>query len=153
MNWKKFMAEYQEVREWLERQGAADAGACMLKILALLLTGHRKPSDILYRAVHTGSLRNILAEPLAEVKQEFVVPADIQKLLLHWAVTLPAQDVTLLGEIHERTCLARKTQGVYYTPKPIVDFIMDHTLACLDVIQNPDAKILDPACGCGFFFG
>ncbi len=151
MNWKKFMAEYQEVREWLERQGAADAGACMLKILALLLAGHRKPSDILYRAVYTGSLRDILAEPLAEVKQEFVVPADIQKLLLHWAVIVPAQDVTLLGEIHERTCLARKTQGVYYTPKPIVDFIMDHTLACLDVIQNPDAKILDPACGCGFF--
>lgn len=151
MNWKKFMAEYGEVREWLERQGAADAGACMLKILALLLAGYRKPSDILYRAVHTGSLRDSLAEPLVEAEQEFVIPADIQKLLLHWVVTVPAQDVTLLGELHERTYLARKTQGVYYTPKPIVDFIMDHTLACLDVIQNPDAKILDPACGCGFF--
>lgn len=151
MNWKKFMAEYREVREWLERQGVADAGACMLKILALLLAGHREPSDIVRRSVHSGPLQDILAEPWTELAPEFVVPEKIQKLLLHWTVTVPAQDVTLLGKIHERTCSARKTQGVYYTPEPIVDFIMDHTLACLDVIQNPDAKILDPACGCGFF--
>lgn len=152
MNWKKFMAEYREVREWLEQQDIPDAGTCMLKILALLLAGKREPADILRRSIHTGLLRDILAEPLAEeTEQELIVPEEIQKLLLHWTVSVPAQDATLLGKIHERTFSARKTQGVYYTPGPVVDFIVGHTLSQLDIIRNPDAKILDPACGCGFF--
>ena len=49
----------------------------------------------------------------------------------------------------------RKAGGVYYTPKYIVDYIVDQTVGKLIEGKSPDRiaklKILDPACGSGSF--
>ncbi|WP_281241565.1 Eco57I restriction-modification methylase domain-containing protein [Sporomusa acidovorans] len=45
----------------------------------------------------------------------------------------------------------RKATGVFYTPAPIVEYILEHTLEKLDILANPTPGILDPACGSGNF--
>ncbi|MGL5327794.1 MAG: N-6 DNA methylase, partial [Peptostreptococcaceae bacterium] len=45
----------------------------------------------------------------------------------------------------------RKLNGVYYTPKVIVDYIIINTLKRHDIVKNPYVKILDFSCGCGNF--
>lgn len=45
----------------------------------------------------------------------------------------------------------KKTKGVYYTPKVVVDYIMEKTLKGHDIIENPYLKVLDISCGCGNF--
>jgi hypothetical protein len=49
----------------------------------------------------------------------------------------------------------RKAGGVYYTPKYIVDYIVEHTVGKLLEGKTPkqvaDLKIVDPACGSGSF--
>lgn len=45
----------------------------------------------------------------------------------------------------------RKAAGVFYTPIHIVDYILKQTLAKHDVVDEPNPKILDPACGTGNF--
>jgi SAM-dependent methyltransferase len=49
----------------------------------------------------------------------------------------------------------RKTHGVYYTPEPVVRYLVQRTLAPL-LDQSPDRnsrplRVLDPACGAGVF--
>lgn len=45
----------------------------------------------------------------------------------------------------------RKAAGVFYTPAPIVEYILGRTLAAHDVTINPAPQVLDPACGSGNF--
>ena len=49
----------------------------------------------------------------------------------------------------------RKTGGVYYTPTPVVEYMVEHTLGPLTqgktLAQVARLKILDPACGSGSF--
>ncbi|MGL5713664.1 MAG: Eco57I restriction-modification methylase domain-containing protein [Paraclostridium sp.] len=45
----------------------------------------------------------------------------------------------------------KKSRGIYYTPKFIVDYIMEKTLKNHDILKNPYPKVLDIACGCGNF--
>ncbi len=49
----------------------------------------------------------------------------------------------------------RKSQGIYYTPRYIVDYIVQNTLGEVLKTKTPDEiknlKILDPACGSGSF--
>lgn len=45
----------------------------------------------------------------------------------------------------------KKTKGIYYTPKEIVDYIIKKTIKNHDVVENPYPKILDISCGCGNF--
>lgn len=65
-----------------------------------------------------------------------------------------------LGYVHgrkseERQKSKRKSQGIYYTPKYIVEFIIKETLG--EVLKNTkpkdisSIKVLDPACGSGSF--
>jgi Type I restriction-modification system methyltransferase subunit len=42
-----------------------------------------------------------------------------------------------------------KEKGVVYTPEEISLFIIKETLKTQDIINNPNIKVLDPACGCG----
>lgn len=52
-----------------------------------------------------------------------------------------------------RTRFSRRAQGAYFTPEPIVRYIVRHTLAPLLRAANPDRPptILEPACGEGVF--
>lgn len=45
----------------------------------------------------------------------------------------------------------KKNRGIYYTPKVIVDYILEKTLKAHDIVKNPYLKILDISCGCGNF--
>jgi len=58
------------------------------------------------------------------------------------------------GEIKDKKS-KRKSQGIYYTPRYIVDYIVKNTLGEVLKAKSPeeirDMKILDPACGSGSF--
>ncbi|MDF2591572.1 MAG: adenine-specific methylase [Clostridia bacterium] len=45
----------------------------------------------------------------------------------------------------------RKAKGVFYTPLEVVDYMVRNTIASLDIINNPYAKIVDISCGAGYF--
>ncbi|MBD3330191.1 N-6 DNA methylase, partial [Candidatus Peregrinibacteria bacterium] len=58
-------------------------------------------------------------------------------------------------EADEKKKSKRKSQGIYYTPKYIVEYLIEQTLG--EVLKKakvkdiPNIKILDPACGSGSF--
>jgi len=58
-------------------------------------------------------------------------------------------------EIKEKKTSKRKSQGIYYTPRYIVNYIIQNTLGEILKNQTPaeikNLKILDPACGSGSF--
>ncbi|WP_446898782.1 TaqI-like C-terminal specificity domain-containing protein [Clostridium sp. LBM24168] len=58
-----------------------------------------------------------------------------------------------VGQNYENSMNAswRKKNGAFYTPYNIVDFLLKNTMKDIDVLENPFVKVLDPACGCGFF--
>lgn len=58
-----------------------------------------------------------------------------------------------LGKIYEGSIdkELRKALGQYYTPKFIIDYILNKTLANIDIIENPFIKIIDISCGAGYF--
>ena len=45
----------------------------------------------------------------------------------------------------------KKQRGIYYTPRVIVDYIINKTVKKHNIIENPYPKILDISCGCGNF--
>jgi len=68
----------------------------------------------------------------------------------------------LLGQVYEQslswvgTTRLRKTGGVYYTPEPIVNFVMAQTVDAIlqkrmQLASATPLRILDPACGGGIF--
>lgn len=56
---------------------------------------------------------------------------------------------TILGEVYEylNNLQQKKKGGMFYTPSFVIDFMLENEFYHWE-IQN---KILDPACGCGFF--
>lgn len=46
---------------------------------------------------------------------------------------------------------ARKKTGSFYTDRPIVRYMLEEIFKDLDIAKNPFLRILDPACGCGYF--
>lgn len=45
----------------------------------------------------------------------------------------------------------KKVNGIYYTPKIIVSYILQEVFKNHNIIKNPEPKILDLSCGCGNF--
>ncbi|WP_343343914.1 Eco57I restriction-modification methylase domain-containing protein [Terrisporobacter petrolearius] len=45
----------------------------------------------------------------------------------------------------------KKVKGIYYTPKIIVNYILQEVFKNHNIIKNPEPKILDLSCGCGNF--
>lgn len=84
-----------------------------------------------------------------------VLPADIlgrvYEQFLGDVITLNADRSTLV----EMKPDVRKAGGVYYTPAPIVDYIVERTVGPLLQGKNPQSvaelRIIDPACGSGSF--
>ncbi len=58
-----------------------------------------------------------------------------------------------LGKLYEESLdnSAKRSYGKYYTGDFIIDFILEKTTSDIDVVKNPFIKVLDPACGAGFF--
>lgn len=45
----------------------------------------------------------------------------------------------------------KKRTGSFYTDNSIIRYMLKGVLEDIDLVQNPYIKILDPACGCGYF--
>ena len=153
MNWKKFTHEYGVVKAWLEEAKYSNAHHILIKFIILILRGEREPATMLSQAVRaSSSFADVLRENFNRSNFEVLLelPEEVHKVLENWIYFLPQND-RVLGEIHEKLALRRRTQGLYYTPAEIIDFVMAHTVLTCDVLAKPRVKILDPACGCGYF--
>jgi adenine-specific DNA-methyltransferase len=58
-----------------------------------------------------------------------------------------------LGSIYQELCKkeARKQTGSFYTPVPIINFIVNELITHVDYKKNPYIRIIDPSCGGGDF--
>jgi N-6 DNA Methylase/TaqI-like C-terminal specificity domain len=87
-----------------------------------------------------------------------VIPVEIlgqvYEQFLGRIITVSGSGASRKVEVDEKPEV-RKAGGVYYTPKYIVDYIVEHTVGRLLRYKNPQSaaklKILDPACGSGSF--
>jgi len=149
LNWRKFVAECQKLIGWLDTQGFADSDQILLKALILIWRGHLSPEDVLARAITISSLQDA-ARDNSPVAGDLILPDEIAGLLVQWFHSLP-RDLWFLGEIYERLSINRRIQGLFYTSPEIIDFILQHTVDSADIVSNPYIKVLDPACGCGYF--
>lgn len=105
--------------------------------------------------VDDSTLRTIVARLYHPHPYEFsAMPADIlgrvYEQFLGATITLSNHTATV-----EEKPEVRKAGGVYYTPVPIVEYIVEETIGPLLEGATPSAvaklKILDPACGSGSF--
>jgi predicted RNA methylase len=136
MYWPKFIEEFRNVGIWLEANGYANPGPSTMAILSAVVSG----SD---------NVAAIMESAQLDIKAD-EIPEHIFQTVSRWQCCLGG-DATILGEIHQRTSRGRRAQGLYYTPSEVVDFILQQTVVRHDVVENPYVKILDPACGCGYF--
>lgn len=62
-------------------------------------------------------------------------------------------DSIVIGKDYERNMdiKIRKDYGRFYTPDFIIDYIVENTIKNIDIEKKPFVKILDPACGSGYF--
>jgi hypothetical protein len=149
VNRKKFWADYNLVQSWLERQGIPNSDFLLLKIIALVLQGQTQPEMILETAVSSPHIIDVL-QPKSHCANMYAIPDNIRKLLGFWMHSLPRNN-GFIGEIYEKISVGRKSRGIYYTPQAVIDFIIGKTLSAFDLAENPFIKVLDPACGCGYF--
>lgn len=58
-----------------------------------------------------------------------------------------------LGKLYQKLLSksAKKKLGQVYTPKDIVDGMIDNVITKDEIIKNPYLRIIDPACGGGYF--
>jgi hypothetical protein len=105
-------------------------------------------------AVYEGLLEyepKIAAEPMAEVRYKgdtTIIPAREQR-------DYPVVRTFEAGQFYLGHGAGRKTSGSYYTPQPLVDFLIRRTLAPLvqgkTAAQVLELKVVDPAMGSGAF--
>lgn len=145
MNWKKFFVQCDVLCAWLSTH-TQETEQALLRIVGAILSGVGSPARAVYLALHSTSLCSLLT---CSAKDETELSDDIYDVLMEW-IAMPLQNAWL-GKIYEQRALGRRVQGLYYTPPEIIDFILSHTVAESDVLKNPYMKILDPACGCGYF--
>lgn len=138
MNWNKFKEEYRIFAEWLENGAGTSCDSRMAAIRCIIVILQTDCS---------------IEEAVSDISADCGCPSPsdrVYNILSRWQQCLP-RDPMLLGEIYEQTTKGRRAQGIYYTPAAVVDFILKQTVALYDIVQNPRLKILDPACGCGYF--
>ncbi|MDF2883193.1 MAG: methylase [Clostridiaceae bacterium] len=73
----------------------------------------------------------------------------IKNLLDHYN----SMDISILGLIYERiiSVSCRKNMGVFYTNSDIINNILKFTIDKVNIVDNPNIKVLDPSCGSGLF--
>jgi hypothetical protein len=138
MNWPKFMKEFRIIAAWLDAYGCPDTNTAVIRMIAAIFRG----CDAWDYAI-----AGVVTDRSASAGE---APDTVYHVWERWRNHLPRES-RILGEIYERTSPGRRAQGVYYTPREVVDFVLQHTVATCDVVENPTIKILDPACGCGYF--
>lgn len=151
MNWKKFMREVELLKNWLEEPKSGSILNLLLKIILLcMLKKGEHPVEILNQAKKDCTLQELFFYQMTPCQQDEELPEEIYAIIDGWNQDL-LPDSEVLGKVYERLSADKRTRGLYYTPKNIIDFIMMHTVAACDIIADPKVRILDPACGCGYF--
>lgn len=136
MNWPKFIEDYRTLEAWLVAEGYDHAYYPVIAVISAVMRGNTDAEDI---------IRETLAK-----RSPAEVPESVYNIISRWQFCVP-KDPAFLGEFHQRISHGRKAQGLYYTPQEVIDFILQQTVAQYNIIENPFFKILDPACGCGYF--
>jgi len=105
-------------------------------------------------AVYEGLLEyepKIAAEPMAEVRYK----GDIAIIPVREQHDYPVMRTFETGQFYLGHGAGRKTSGSYYTPQPLVDFLVRRTLGPLvqgkTATQILELKVVDPAMGSGAF--
>lgn len=132
--WKDMLRQCQTIKKYAANHNV-DGENVIIKTLVAIQSGVRDPYII---------WELVFPESVGPISDEFY------QILASWVVNLPGGSF-FIGEVYEKIALGRKAQGLYYTPQAVIDFILEQTLRNLDVVLLPRAKILDPACGCGYF--
>lgn len=62
-------------------------------------------------------------------------------------------DGNILGDVYEKFMdrETRKSIGQFYTPENVIEYILNDTIAKVDVVKNPFVRIADISCGSGHF--
>ncbi|MCE5287408.1 MAG: N-6 DNA methylase [Pelosinus sp.] len=149
MVWKKLVEEYQYITSWLEQAGYSEVELIIIKVFALIIRQKSQPEEILGLAV-LPVLPHELLNNLSAVPETREFPDSVMRSVQHLTALLAGETV-LLGEIYEHTARKRRVNGVYYTPKQVISFILKQTVMELDIVAEPMVKVLDPACGSGYF--
>jgi len=96
--------------------------------------------------------RRVVSKEHLEPIQRFLQREDLETgQLSFWPYDFSYVPIELISGIYD-TFLSDETReklGAYYTPLPLVDFIMEETLPLEKI--TPEMTILDPACGSGVF--
>lgn len=151
MNWKVFMAEYQLVQAWLEQlPSKTESAQFLLRVVVLILLGHEEPASIRQSALQPVRLTELLHMTVLASTADVRPVHHIDAIIRRWVEKLPRTD-TILGLLYERISQDRRQRGQYYTPAEVVDYIIARTVAHLEIEQQPAGRVIDPACGCGFF--
>jgi adenine-specific DNA-methyltransferase len=69
----------------------------------------------------------------------------------NYKTILDIEDKSKFSQEYYKFYGLNKEKGIVYTPEEISLFIIKEALKAEDVIDNPNIKVLDPACGCGNF--
>lgn len=96
--------------------------------------------------------REVVNENHLHLLKRFLHRDDMQTMQMSfWPYDFSCIPIELISGIYD-TFLSnetRKTLGAYYTPLPLVDFMIEETMPLQKT--HSDMRILDPACGSGIF--
>lgn len=107
-----------------------------------------KNNKIDERILHSFKLINLIYNNT--IKENFMNTYNLIKNLLNEYTLL---DISLLGYIYESiiSINCRKNMGVFYTSSNDINAILNFTVDKINIMENPNIKILDPSCGSGLF--
>lgn len=88
-------------------------------------------------------LYELILEPLDNIYKMIAIN--------NYKTMLDIEDKSKFSERYYKFNGLNKEKGIVYTPEEISVFIIKEALKAEDVINNPNIKVLDPACGCGNF--
>ncbi|MEG6585532.1 Eco57I restriction-modification methylase domain-containing protein [Dendrosporobacter sp. 1207_IL3150] len=149
LNWKKFTKDCKTILNWLHEGDYPEDIEIIIKVIAYIMKGEKQPDVILSSSIAGPALEDIFDADLSIIEL-LDIPDDILKIVGYWIHIIP-RDVDFLGRAYEKLVSGRRIQGNYYTPDEAIGFILSHTVALCDIVENPNIRILDPACGCGYF--
>lgn len=125
-----------------------------------LFHGEQLGSDRIWSADWVGLVRrefgscggNWFAEVVSMIRIDSDQMGGVDESLMGWGVEIEGDQLRLIA----REGSDRKTNGVFYTPVSVVNYVLDRALdPALEHCQSVDdvlsLRVCDPACGCGYF--
>ena len=153
MDCKKIMQECILLEKLLHNHNIANTRVMTLKILAMLMMSSCAEGIVSKAEGASSIIDSIFLRAGGKISRgDFAGINAIEEHIAGFAGLVKHNPApALLGIIYERLLAERKTQGAFYTPDSIVNFILAETVSNAKIVENPWLKILDISCGCGFF--